>query len=208
MPDKVVIFLDWQNVYKGAREAFCSWGSAHWEGQVDPVALAQHLAGDSPFDRELYQVRIYRGLPDATRDPRGNAACLRQAASWDQSPLVKVTTRPLLYPRGWPDSHQPGERPREKGIDIALAIDFVTMAVRGEYQVGILMSTDTDMKPALEAVADLTSTEAVRAEVAAWSADGRHNRRLAISSRRLYCHWVGKDVYDGVADQTDYGSSA
>lgn len=23
MPDRVVVFLDWQNVYKGACEAFC-----------------------------------------------------------------------------------------------------------------------------------------------------------------------------------------
>jgi hypothetical protein len=66
------------------------------------------------------------------------------------------------------------------------------------------MSTDTDMKPALEAVAQLTATQGVRAEVAAWSAAGRHNRRLAIHSRNLYCHWVGKDVYDQIADPTDY----
>jgi uncharacterized LabA/DUF88 family protein len=207
VPDRVVVFLDWQNVYRGAREAFCSLGSAHWEGQVDPVALAQHLADDSPFDRQLKQVRIYRGLPDATRDPRGNAACLRQAATWERSPLAKVTTRPLLYPRGWPNSHQPGERPREKGIDIALAIDFVTMATRGDYDVGILMSTDTDMKPALESVAELTDAQGPRAEVAAWSAAGQHNRRLAISARRIYCHWVGKDIYDSVSDGTNYTAS-
>lgn len=207
MPDRVVVFLDWQNVYKGAREVFCSLGSPHWEGQVNPVALAEHLASDSPFDRRLQQVRIYRGLPDATRDPKGNGACLRQIASWERSRLANVTARPLQYPRGWPTSHQPGERPREKGIDIALAIDFVTMATQGEYEVGILMSTDTDMKPALEAVADLTDTQNSRAEVAAWSAAGQRNRRLAISSRRLYCHWVGKDVYDRVSDQTNYGSS-
>lgn len=159
MPDRVVVFLDWQNVYKGAREAFCAFSSLHWHGQVGPTALAQHLADDSPFDRQLEQVRIYRGLPDATRDPRGNGACLRQVAAWQRSPLAHVTLRALQYPRRWPDTHQPGERPREKGIDIALAIDFVTMAVRREYDVGILMSTDTDMKPALEAVAELTGPQ-------------------------------------------------
>jgi hypothetical protein len=80
------------------------------------------------------------------------------------------------------------------------------MAVRGEFDVGILMSTDTDMKPALEAVASLTGSSGPRADVASWSTDGRHNRRLAISSRKLYCHWVGKDVYNQVADPTDYST--
>jgi hypothetical protein len=81
------------------------------------------------------------------------------------------------------------------------------MATRGDYEVGILMSTDTDMKPALEAVAELTDAQGPRAEVAAWSAVGQHNRRLAISTRRIYCHWVGKDIYDSVADDTNYTSS-
>ena len=34
------------------------------------------------------------------------------------------------------------------------------MAVRRDFDVGILMSTDTDLKPALEAVAELTNTQA------------------------------------------------
>jgi uncharacterized LabA/DUF88 family protein len=208
MPDRVVVFLDWQNVYKGARETFASYGAPHWEGQVDPVALAQHVTADSTYDRQLQQVRIYRGLPDNKHDPRGYAASRRQAATWQRSPLTQVTMRPLLYPRGWPASHQPGEKPREKGIDIALAIDFVVMAVHREYDVGILMSTDTDMKPALEAVAEMTGARGVRAEVAAWSVPEMHCRRLSIASRRLYCHWVGKDVYDQICDPTDYSSPA
>ena len=40
---------------------------------------------------------------------------------------------------------------------MALALDFVAMAMRGEYEVGILMSTDTDLKPALELVAQMTT---------------------------------------------------
>jgi hypothetical protein len=29
MTDRVVVFLDWQNVYRGAREAFCGYGAPH-----------------------------------------------------------------------------------------------------------------------------------------------------------------------------------
>ena len=204
MSARVVVFLDWQNVYNGAREMFCTRQAPHWHGQADPVALAQHLADDSPFDRQLHQVRIYRGQPDGKLDPRGYAASRRQHANWQRSPLVNLVTRPLRYPQGWPVSSRIGERPQEKGIDVALALDFVMMGVRKEFDVGILMSTDTDMKPALEAVAELTPTQGTRAEVAAWSAPKRHSRRLAISSRNLYCHWIGEDVYRAIADSTDY----
>jgi len=200
----VVVFLDSQNVYKGAREAFCGYGAPHWEGQVHPLALGQLIAADSPYERQLHQVRVYRGQPDATRDPRGYAANARQVAAWRQSPMVDVTMRTLRYPYGWPNSHQAGEKPQEKGIDVALAIDFVSMAVAGDFGVGVLMSTDTDLKPALEAVARLTPTQGVRAEVASWSSAAGHSRRLSISSRRLYCHWLGKDTYDQIADTTNY----
>lgn len=204
MAARVVVFLDWQNVYNGAREMFCTQQAPHWQGQVDPVALARHLADDSPFDRQLHQVRIYRGQPDGKLDPRGYAASRRQHAAWQQSPLVTLATRPLRYPQGWPARSRIGERPQEKGIDVALAVDFVVMAVRNEFEVGILMSTDTDMKPALEAVARLTPAQGTRAEVAAWGVPGRHSRRLAIQFRNLYCHWVGEDVYRQIADSTDY----
>jgi uncharacterized LabA/DUF88 family protein len=200
----VVVFLDSQNVYKGAREAFCGYGAPHWEGQVHPLALGQLIAADSPYERQLHQVRVYRGQPDATRDPRGYAANARQVAAWRQSPMVDVTMRTLRYPYGWPNSHQAGEKPQEKGIDVALAIDFVSMAVAGDFGVGVMMSTDTDLKPALEAVARLTPTQGVRAEVASWSSAAGHSRRLSISSRRLYCHWLGKDTYDQIADTTNY----
>ena len=204
MAARVVVFLDWQNVYNSAREAFCTWRAPHWQGQVDPVVLAQHLAQDSPVDRELHQVRIYRGQPDGKLDSRGYGASRRQHAVWQQSPLVTLVTRPLRYPKGWSISPRAGERPQEKGIDVALALDFAIMGIRREYEVGILMSGDTDMKPALETVAALTGTQGTRAEVAAWSAPGQHSRRLSIHSRNLYCHWVGKDIYDRIADPTDY----
>jgi hypothetical protein len=57
--------LDYRNVYQGARSAFPPFGAPHWHGQVDPVRLAMRLVADSPFDRELTQVRIYRGQPDS-----------------------------------------------------------------------------------------------------------------------------------------------
>lgn len=185
MVDRVIVFLDYQNVYQGARAAFHQHYEHHVEGQVDPLALALHLTEDSPYARELKEVRVYRGRPDNTRDPKGYAACTRQTDLWRSDPRVHVELRTLAYPRGWPSASLPGEKPREKGIDVALAIDFVTMAVLGEYDVGIMMSTDTDLKPALEATCRLArATGRPRVEVASWSGEGRHNRRLSVKGEK------------------------
>jgi uncharacterized LabA/DUF88 family protein len=202
--DRVVVFLDYQNIYKGARSCFHSRYGPHTDGQIQPLQLGKYLAQDSPFDRDLVQVRVYRGRPGSSRDPKGYAACTRQCDIWAQEPCVQPVLRTLSYPRGWPVSSLPGERPREKGIDVAPAIDFVIMAVRGYYEVGILMSTDTDLEPALEVVAEMTATGGPRAEVAAWSGEGMHNRRLSIAGTSLWCHWLDKSAYLKVADGIDY----
>lgn len=89
----------------------------------------------------------------------------------------------------------------EKGIDVSLALDYALMAYRLECDVGILMSTDTDLKPALEAVIGL---QAARVEVAAWSGQGGHASRLSIKSRKIWCHWLGWGAYTSVQDRRDY----
>ena len=47
-------------------------------------------------------MRIYRGQPDSKLDPKGYGASRRQHAAWLRSPYVRLTTRPLRYPPGWP----------------------------------------------------------------------------------------------------------
>jgi uncharacterized LabA/DUF88 family protein len=199
---KVVVFLDYQNVYMGAREAFHSFGSPSRNGQVDPLKLAELIAARSPFDRELVGVRVYRGQPDSQKDPRGYAANDRQCQYWRELPKTTAITRTLQYPRGWPE-----EKAREKGIDVKLAIDIVAMAVRREFDVGVLMSRDTDLKPALEFVRDLKGNPYPRCEVAAWSSPDGHSRRLSIPGSKVWCHWLDESDYRLAADPTNYADS-
>ncbi len=196
MSDRVVLFLDYQNVYMSARALFHPMGAAHWNGQIDSLVLGRLLVERSEFDRELVGVRVYRGVPDSTKDPKGYGACQRQIAKWAQSSQIEVSTRTLRYPSTWP-----AKKPEEKGIDVALAVDYALMASRGEYDVGVLMSTDTDLKPALEAV---VVGGTARAEVAAWSNPNSYSRRLSIRGRRLWCHWFNEKDYQLVRDVRDY----
>ncbi|WP_062435702.1 NYN domain-containing protein [Herbidospora daliensis] len=201
----MILFLDHQNVYKGARETFHEPSLAPGtDGQIDPVRLGVWLIENSPYDRELVEVRIYRGQPHPSRDARGHAAFVRQRVDWENDPRVVGVFRDLRYPRGWPDRCAPGLKPQEKGIDVALAIDYVKLALEGRYDVGILMSTDSDLKPALEVVAAMRPNGGPRVEAAAWKGPGA-KRPLSLSQPKIWSHLLDKSCYDAVRDATNYG---
>jgi hypothetical protein len=82
MADRVVVFLDYQNVYSTARRAFHGRNAPPSAGQIDPARLAKHLARNSTSPRHLLQVRIYRSEPSPRFDQVGNAAWHRQVAAW------------------------------------------------------------------------------------------------------------------------------
>lgn len=194
---RVVVFVDYQNVYRRARACFGLEADSHPAGQIRPLELGLRIAGKRQ-GRELDQVRIYRGLPDSTKDPQGNAPARRQIQSWEPDPRTHVFTRTLRYPGDWPVS-----KAQEKGVDVALAVDFVTMAVRGEFDVGVIFSNDTDLLPALESVLAMTQGAGL-AEVAAWQPDAGHGYRLRIPGESLWCNWLTKQDYEVVADSRDY----
>jgi uncharacterized LabA/DUF88 family protein len=192
MPDRVVVFLDAQNIYKGARDCFFSRTAPFTDGQVDPHALAQLLVGRRNTASELEQVRIYTGQPDASKQPKGYGASRKQYAAW-RARRVEVVARPLRYPPDFPTS-----KPEEKGIDVQLAIDFITLALDDAYDAAILFSSDTDLVPALNFVIGRCPGKVL--EVTAW--EGR--KRLSTARRKLWCHFVDGDDYKLVSDPTDY----
>ena len=194
MKRRVIIFLDYQNVIKRAYAYYAkNLDKPNIVSQINPSKLGDLLMRKYTDTRELKQIRIYTGIPSEKKDIKAFIAASKLIESWQSDPLVKVITRPLSYPLGWPKSSKPGEKPREKGIDVNIAIDFVTMAIRKEYEIGILFSVDTDLKPALEFV--VGNDVSARAEVAAWRQVADHQIRLALSSNRPFCHWLTEDDY-------------
>jgi uncharacterized LabA/DUF88 family protein len=197
---KLCVFLDWQNLYYRARDAFCAAGSPSHFGQVNPLRLGRLLAARIP-EGVLAGVRVYRGRPNRHHEGRSHAAFRRPTECWTESgeSLVAVVARDLRYPRDWPV--QPAQ---EKGIDVALAVDFVLMAARGEYDIGIMFSSDSDLVPALEAVLALQAGDAPRCEVAAWAHPRARPGALAVRDVRLRHHLLDEADFLAVADDTDY----
>ncbi len=195
---RVAVFIDYQNVYKRAREAFFDErGTEQWHvyGQVRPLAVGLLLRGNAQ-DRDLVAVHIYRGLPSSKHDEKGYAAAQRQIAAWGNSgDVVTAHHRPLNY--------RDPSRPREKGIDVQLAVDFVMLVQSNEIDVGIVFSDDTDLDPAIEAVGQLRGPG--HGELASWYDPDRSGPRTVRSGdRRAYTHILGHAEYQHVRDLQDY----
>lgn len=211
MNGRVAVFLDWQNVYMRAREAFHEFSEPPWKGQVDPADLAHVLFQDyarrHPDEQlELTEVRIYRGRPTQQQDAKGYAAFQRQAARWTDNHKIRPHFNDLRYPDDW-GSDSCVDKPREKGIDVALAVDLVTGATDRAFEVAIVMSADYDLVPAIDYVVRrrLTRGDGPIVEVAAWKGDpGNKPLRIRLDGRSLYCIWLDRQSYWGVVDETDY----
>jgi uncharacterized LabA/DUF88 family protein len=197
----LVVFIDAQNLYNDARRAFCRRSDPATYGQIDPMRLGRLIASKEvlgvPEPRELTQVRIYRGRPDSTKEPKTYGAHMRQCDAWEKAGAV-VVPRSLRYPRNWPE-----DPPEEKGIDVQIAVDMVTMASNGELDVAVLVSTDTDLTPAVEAFFRLPFDAPRIVEVAAWRTE-TFRKALRVSGQHVWCHYLDERDYRAVCDTRDY----
>jgi hypothetical protein len=157
--------------------------------------VAERIIAKRRLGGNVTAVRVYRGRPSPDHQADAARAGDRQASHWVRDRRVTVVRRQLRYPKAWPS-----EPAQEKGIDVALAVDFVRLACEGAYDVGILFSRDTDLIPALEAVRDLDAGHA-HVEVATWAGASR----LRFPDSQLpWCHYLDADDYEACRDDTDY----
>jgi hypothetical protein len=140
------------------------------------------------------------GRPSNKNDPKGYAAFQRQSSLWQNTNLVTLLARDLRYPDNYPE-----EEPQEKAIDVLLALDFVMMAVRDEYDIGVLFSHDTDLVPALDHVLEIDDVEPF---VAAWQPDTGYGHRLRTKGDMVRCLWFPKHDYTEMRDGRDYNTKS
>ena len=193
VPDRVAVFIDYQNVHGWARRKFLPVNAHPADGHIDPLRLAQLLVSRRRNPSTLSAVRVYRGRPNPVYQQASAAANDRQTSDWERSNLVEVIRRPLRYPTDWPDTPA-----AEKGIDVAIAVDMVRLAMQKTYDAAILVSSDTDLMPAVEV---LYALRLAHVEVAAWSGA---NRLRFPNSQLPWCHYITAQQFRTLEDHTDY----
>ena len=138
---------------------------------------------------------IRRDPRPATVPPESQSTRLAKGRDW-YTVVVTHTTIPLPE-RTTRTSSAAGERHRcPVGFGLC-----VMMAVRDEYDIGVLMSNDTVFRPALEEVAG-PGIQTV--EVAAWRPLTAKPRRLWMGRNRPWCNWIDHAAYQTIQDVTDY----
>lgn len=199
-PTRVAVFIDWQNTYKTAREAFGFTAMPNEWGNYCPFQLARLLAygNGRKSASQLVLVNVHRGLPSPKHDQQGYAANRRQAAAWVKAggQIVAPRMRPLRYPRG------PGEAPREKGVDVQLAVEAVEWSVTGKCDVAIIFSHDTDLVPVVELLLRLKGPASV--ETAAWRSDAFRQR---LRQPDVFHHDISRAVFDKVEQRVNFARS-
>ena len=202
---RVVVFVDYQNVYHGARHLFGGSESLHPStGNVHPLAYGKLLCDlglEKDPDRVLAGVRVYRGKPVHGRGHEKVCQAFdRQVALWARTPRVEVFTRPLRY---FPAVNEAGDhylRGEEKGVDVMMALDIALGATNNTYDVAVAATADTDLLPAIEHALEVNK----RVETSTWWTAKSPRGKLTVPNRNIWNHNLNKSHFDLVRDGTDY----
>ncbi len=201
---RVVVFIDYQNVYHCARDLFFSADKpSPILGHIHPPRLGGLLCDLGKVKdphRVLAGVRVYRGQPDSRSGIKLSRAFDRQVAAWRQMSGVTVRTRPLRYHRTSKPRDEPEWIAEEKGVDVMMALGISVGARNDAYDVAVVASADSDFVPALEDAVNVGK----RVETATWWIPKSPRGQLRLPGRNVWNHCLDKSQFNLVRDDTDY----
>ena len=204
-----MVFIDGQNLFKGLQRRFGV--------RLHPLLLARALTGP---DRRLVGTHYYSGIHDPAENPRMHEL-VRRRHDLIRRTGVTVTERTLHYHWEWrvergaldppwyesaPDRAEARvtrhRAAREKGIDVALALDAVGSILTGECDVVIVVSRDRDLMEIAAEVDQRCADRPVRVEVAYVSERRGDERALGGYDHR---HEIDDEIVAVATDRFDYG---
>ena len=173
---RVCIFIDGKSFH-------CGWKARAQTGPVDWPALARWLALRLGAEGSHLAARYYTGIETNERaDSRAQAGLRSFLRHVERSPGYSVHTSgrvPRAFRCGGCGARTPTTV--EKGIDVSIAVDLLSLALCDGFDRAVLVSGDGDFVPAVEAVRDLGTPCAV----ASWGGVGLSARLVAAASEHI-----------------------
>jgi uncharacterized LabA/DUF88 family protein len=198
---RAVVFVDGQNLFHAAREAF-----GYIYPNYDVLVLARNISEARGWT--LAQARFYTGIPDPSDNAFWNAFWSAKLAVMGRQG-VRVFSRTLRYrnktvrlPDGTTHTFLTGE---EKGIDVRIALDVIRLAHRREYDVAVVLSQDQDLLEVAEEIRAIAREQDRWIKVAcAFPSSPTSRNRRGIEKT----DWIKIDraTYAACLDRRDYRS--
>ncbi len=132
MRERVAVFMDGANIYRAFKSSF---GSVRYS----PLKLASVLAAE----RTLVRANFYIGAVPQQMGAELYAGQQRFLSKLKQLQELTLWTGRMAQTNG---------RWYEKGVDVKIATDMVSLAYADEYDVAILVSGDGDLVPAVREI--------------------------------------------------------
>lgn len=196
---KAVAFFDGQNLFHCAKAAF-----GYTFPNYDPLALARVVCADAGW--ECSGVRFYTGVPDVTDNPFWNHFWTAKGAQMGRQG-VYVYTRSLRYrnkvvklPDGSTFSFLDGD---EKGIDVRIALDVISLAHKKAYDVALLFCRDQDLSEVADEIRVIAQEQRRWLKIASAFPYSPAVRKVAGIDKT---DWIKIDraTYDRALDRRDY----
>ncbi len=195
---RTVAFFDGQNVFYSVKASF-----GYTYSNFSPQALALALCAREGWD--LAETRFYTGVPDAAESPLWNTFWNNKLAALGRLPDMHVFSRPLRYstqeytcPNGDTLALRVG---REKGVDVRIAIDIITLARQNAYDVALVFSQDQDLSEAAATIRAIAREKGRWIKIAsAFPANPLRPRGINQTDWKPF----DKTLYDTCIDPADY----
>ncbi len=145
---KAIVFIDGGNFYFKLKEltAQLDIGTRISLLKFNFSDFAKWLVGDN----DLVEVRYYIGkLSRKQGDTKSEKMYTNQ-----QKLIGKLQQQKVFVTLGQIIKHPDGSH-HEKGVDVRLAVEMIRLARQDKYDIAYLLSSDTDLVPAVEEVKDI-----------------------------------------------------
>jgi hypothetical protein len=119
---------------------------------------------------------------------------------------IHVTTRPRYRKRtivGPDGAEEVITTPQEKGIDVRLALDLVSLARKRQFDVAIIFSQDQDLQEVVAEIADISQEQSRWINIACAFPSGPNASATRGIDKTEWCR-MDQQFYDQCLDPRDY----